>query len=102
MTQGAIASVYEFRRDGTFTISLGDKIQESGTWAADPTATPKIFDHVPNLPNGRKPRVPGTYEVGGGVLKMCLLPASATNTHPVRCESLADNRSSIYIMMRAK
>ena len=101
-TQVPVPSVYDFKRDGTFTISLGEKIQETGTWSADATATPKIFDHVPHLPNGRRPLVPGIYEVGGGALKICLLPASEANTHPARCESLADSRSSIYIMTRAK
>lgn len=102
VTQGPVAAVYDFKSDGTFTISLGEKIQETGTWSANATATPKIFDHVPNLPNGRRPRVPGIYEVGGGVLKICLLPESAANTHPARCESLADNRSSIYILSRSR
>lgn len=101
VTQGAVASVYDFKSDGTFTISLGEKVQETGTWSANATVAPKIFDHVPNLPNGRKPLVPGIYEVGGGALKLCLLPASEANTHPARCESLADNRSSIYIFSRA-
>ena len=102
VTQGPVASIYDFKNDGTFTISLGDKIQETGTWSANATATPKIFDHVPNLPNGRRPRVPGIYEVGGGVLKICLLPQSEANTHPARCESLTDNRSSIYILSRTR
>lgn len=102
LTQGPVASVYDFKSDGTFTITLGEKVQETGTWSANATVTPKIFDHIPTLPNGRKPLVPGIYEVGGGVLKMCLLPASEANTHPTRCESLTENRSSIYIFMRAK
>lgn len=102
VTQGPVASVYDFKSDGTFTISLGEKIQETGTWSADAAATPKIFDHVPNLPDGRRPRVPGIYEVGGNILKICLLPASEANTHPARCESLAGNRSSIYILSRSR
>ncbi len=102
VTQVPVASVYDFKRDGTFTISLGEKVQETGAWSANATTTPKTFDHVPNLANGRRPHVPGIYEVGGGVLKMCLFPASEANTHPARCESLAENRSSIYIMMRAR
>lgn len=102
LTQVPVASVYDFKRDGTFTISLGEKIQETGTWSANATATPKIFDHVPHLPNGRRPRVPGIYEVGGGALKMCLFPASEANTRPARCEALAENRSSIYIFTKSQ
>jgi uncharacterized protein (TIGR02246 family) len=102
VTQGPVASVYDFKSDGTFTISLGEKIQETGTWSANANARPKIFDHVPNLPNGRRPRVPGIYEVGGGVLKICLLPESEASTHPARCESLTGNRSSIYILSRSR
>ena len=102
LTQVPVASIYDFKSDGTFTISLGEKIQETGTWSANANATPKIFDHVPHLPNGRRPRVPGIYEVGGGALKMCLFPASEANTHPARCEALAENRSSIYIFTKSR
>lgn len=100
LTQGPVAAVYDFRSDGTFSIVFGDKIQETGMWSANATVTPKIFDHVPNLPNGRRPLVPGIYEVGGGALKMCLFPASEANTHPAKCEARAENRSSIYIFTR--
>ena len=62
---------------------------------------PAIFDHVPNLPNGRRPLVPGIYEVGGDALKMCLLRASEANTHPAKCEAKAASGSSIYIFKRA-
>ena len=102
LTQVPVASVYDFKKDGTFTISVGEKVQETGTWSADATRTPKAFDHVPHLANGRRPLAPGIYEVGGGAMKMCLLPASEANTRPARCESLAENRSSIYIFVRAK
>lgn len=33
---------------------------------------------------------------------MCLFPASEANTHPSRCEALAENRSSIYIFTKSR
>jgi uncharacterized protein (TIGR03067 family) len=101
LTQGAVAAVYDFKSDGTFSIMVGEKTSETGTWSANATVVPKIFDHMPNLPNGKRPLVPGIYEVGGEAMKMCLLPASEANTHPTKCEARGANRSSIYIFKRS-
>lgn len=102
LTQGNSPAIYDFKRDGTFTIAIGDSVAETGTWSANAQVTPKIFDHIPNLPNGRRPRVPGIYEVGGGALKICLLPASEADTHPTACEARGGDRSSMYILTRAE
>lgn len=102
LTQGAVAATYDFRSDGTFSITVGDKVTETGAWAANARSVPRTFDHIPNLPNGRRPLVPGIYETGGGALKMCLLRASEANTRPTKCEARATNGSSIYIFTQAQ
>lgn len=100
VTQGGRVSIYDFRGDGTFTISVGDSAIETGTWTANARLVPKTFDHIPNVRGAQGPFIPGIYEAGGTVLKICLFPPSAARTRPAKCEANATNRSSIYIMQR--
>lgn len=100
VTQVGDALVYDFKADGTFSITRGERIAERGTWAANDKVVPKTFDHRRYV-NGQLGRfLPGIYETGGDVLKMCLFPPSDSNTRPPKCESKEANRSSIYIMKR--
>ena len=100
VTQGGAVSIYDFKADGTFSITRGDSVAETGTWAADSSVVPKTFDHIPNV-GGRPGRlVPGIYETGGGALKICFLPPSESNTRPTKCEAKPENGSRIYIMKR--
>jgi len=100
VTQGPAAFVYDFKADGTFSITRGEKVAETGVWAADDQVQPKTFDHKRYV-NGQLGRfLPGIYEAGGDVLKMCLFPPSEANTRPAKCEAKAENRSSIYILKR--
>ena len=73
---------------------------ETGTWAANATVVPKTFDHRRNVGGQLGRFLPGIHETGGGVLKICLLPPSESNTRPTKCEAKPENRSSIYIMKR--
>lgn len=100
VTQRGEVSHYIFKADGTFVIQFGETVQETGTWTSDPATSPKVFDHIRNLPTGLGRNIPGIYELGGGVLKICLLPP-ASRTRPTKCESKAENGSRIYIMKRA-
>ena len=100
MTQGGVAFVYDFKADGTFSITRGQKVAETGVWAANEKVVPKTFDHRRYV-NGQLGRfLPGIYETGGDVLKMCLFPPSESNTRPPKCESKQENRSGIFIMKR--
>jgi uncharacterized protein (TIGR03067 family) len=100
VTQGGDVLVYDFKADGTFSITRGEKVAETGAWAASEKAVPKTFDHRRYV-NGQLGRfLPGIYETGGGVMKMCLFPPSETNARPAKCEAKPENRSSIYILKR--
>ena len=100
VTQAGAAFVYDFKADGTFSITRGDKVAETGIWSANEKVVPKTFDHRRYV-NGELGRfLPGIYETGGDVLKMCLFPPSESNTRPTKCEAKSENRSSIYILKR--
>jgi len=100
VTQGGDILVYEFKADGTFAITRGERIAETGVWAANDAVLPKTFDHRRTVDGQLGRLLPGIYETGGGVLKMCLFPPSSSNTRPSRCETKAEHRSSIYILKR--
>jgi hypothetical protein len=42
VTQNAVAATYDFKSDGTFSITVGDKVTETGAWAANASSVPKI------------------------------------------------------------
>src|SRR4026208_1994811 len=46
--RGTVA-YYTLNRDGTFRITMGDSVLETGTWSQDTTTSPMIFDHIPNV-----------------------------------------------------
>lgn len=101
VTQVGDALVYDFKADGTFSITRGERIAETGTWAANEKVVPKTFAHRRYVDGQLGRFIPGIYETGGDVLKMCLFPPSEANTRPPKCEAKQENRSSIYIMKRA-
>lgn len=99
VTQTGPIRHYVFKADKTFVITVGDSVTETGTWSANPTVSPKIFDHTPKADTGQGPTVPGIYELGGDVLKISLLPPKS-DPRPTRFESKAANGSRIYIFKR--
>jgi len=100
VTQVGDALVYDFRADGTFSITRGERTAETGVWAANEKVVPKTFDHRRYVDGQLGRFLPGIYETGRGVLKMCLFPPSEANTRPPKCEAKQENRSSIYILKR--
>lgn len=100
VTQSGDAFVYDFKADGTFSITRGDTVAETGIWAANEKVAPKTFDHRRHVAGQLGRFLPGIYEAGGGALKICLFPPSESNTRPASCEAKPENRSSIYIMKR--
>ncbi len=70
VTQGAPALVYDFKADGTFSITRGEKVAETGTWAANEKVVPKAFDHRRHVGDQLGRLLPGIYETGGDILKI--------------------------------
>jgi len=76
-TQGGPVSIYEFKADGTFSITRGESVLETGTWMANAMVTPRTLDHARHVDGQPGRLIPGIYEVGGGVLKICVLPPTS-------------------------
>ena len=97
---GAVA-YYTFNISGTFRIELGDSVMETGTWSANTTVSPKIFDHIPDVNGSPGPYVPGIYAIDGDTLRISILPPNPANKHPARFESTAADSSWLLIFKRA-
>lgn len=93
---------YTFEADGTFRITRGETVVETGTWSQDTTARPMIFDHVPNV-NGRPGRfVPGIFAIDGDSLVISILPPSPERRHPTQFRSVPEDRSWLLVYRRAR
>ena len=91
--------VYDFREDGTYSVSVGGRLFESGTWQTDNTASPMHLDHIPTESDdpryiGHMSR--GIYEVGNDVAKICI----ADDPPDVRPESFDTSSCLLFIIRR--
>lgn len=91
--------VYDFQQDGTYSVSVGGRLFESGSWRTDTTVSPMQLDHTPTRSDDPKyigyvSR--GIYEVGNDVAKICI----ADDPPDVRPESFDTNSCLLFIMRR--
>ncbi len=89
---------YTFRADKTYSVSAGERELERGTFTIDPSASPKMFDHVPATGNDPGWLRLGIYEVGNDILKMCI--SRRVGSRPTAFSALPDSGYTIYIFMR--
>lgn len=92
--------VYDFREDGTYSVSAGGRVFESGTWRTDTSVSPMQLDHTPS--ESDDPQYvgyvsQGIYEVGNGVAKICI----ADDPPDVRPTSFDTNSCLLFIIRRA-
>ena len=92
---------YTFNADGTFRITRGDSIVETGTWSQDTSVVPKGFDHIPNV-NGRPGQyVPGIYAIAGDTLRISIIPPNPERRRPTQFRSALEDRSWLLVYHRA-
>ena len=92
---------YTFNEDGTFRITRGDSVVETGTWSQDTTVVPKGFDHIPNV-NGRPGRyVPGIFAIAGDTLRITILPPNLERRRPTQFRSSPEDSSWLLVYHRA-
>ena len=92
---------YTFSDDGSFRITRGDSVIETGTWSQDTTARPRIFDHIPNV-NGRPGQyITGIFAIDGDTLRISIIPPSPERRRPTQFRSSAEDRSWLLVYVRA-
>jgi uncharacterized protein (TIGR03067 family) len=99
--RGTGARYYTFYEDGTFRITLGDSVLETGTWTQDTTVVPKIFDHIPNVDGRPGQYVPGIFAIDGDTLKVSILPPNPERRRPTQFRSVLEDRSWLLVYRRA-
>ena len=100
VTQQGPVAYYTFNSDSTFMITVGDSIKERGKWFINSNASPKTFDHTDHLVDAPYV-VPGIYELGEDMFKICIWTPNKEMRRPTRFESKAENGSWILIFKRA-
>lgn len=92
---------YTFNEDGTFRITRGDSVLETGTWSQDTTVVPKGFDHIPNV-NGRPGRyIAGIFAITGDTLRIAIIPPNPGRRRPTQFRSAAEDGSWLLVYHRA-
>ena len=99
--KGAAIRYYTFNADGTFRITLGDSVTETGTWSQDTTVSPKIFDHIPEVDGKPGPYVPGIFAIRGDSLTISLVGPNPGRRHPTQFRSVLADSSWLLVYHRA-
>jgi len=99
ITQNGTVRYYTFKADSTFMITMNDSIKEEGRWSINYNVSPKIFDHTDHLKDAPY-IVPGIYEIGEDIFKICIWDPKHGKEHPTKFESKAENGSWIVILKR--
>jgi hypothetical protein len=97
---GAIA-YYTLNGDGTFRITSGDSVMETGTWSQDTTMSPMIFDHIPDHAGKPGPHVPGIFAITADTLVVSIMAPNPEGRHPTQLHSALTDSSWLLVYHRA-
>lgn len=96
---GAIA-YYTLNRDGTFRITRGDSVLETGTWSQDTTVSPMIFDHNADHAGKPGPRMLGIFAITGDTLVVTITGPNPEGRHPTTFHSALADSSWLFVYHR--
>ena len=97
---GAIA-YYTLDSDGTFRITRGDSVLETGTWSQDTTVSPMIFDHNADHAGKPGPRMLGIFAITGDTLVVTITGPNPEGRRPTKCHSSLADSSWLLVYHRA-
>ena len=98
--RGAV-TYYTLNREGTFRITLGDSVFETGTWSQDTTTSPMIFDHIPDVDGKPGRYVPGIFTITGDTLIVSIIGPNPERRHPTQFTSTLADSSWLLVYHRA-
>jgi len=97
---GAVA-YYTLNGDGTFRITRGDSVLETGTWSQDTTVSPMIFDHNADHAGKPGPRMLGIFAITGDILVVTITGPNPEGRHPTTFHSALADSSALFVYHRA-
>jgi uncharacterized protein (TIGR03067 family) len=83
-----------------FTIKIGAKVAQFGTFKLDPTTTPKSQDMTPGNGGYKGQTIPAIYELNGDTLRVCLGPPN--RGRPKEFSSKKGSRRTLFVYKRVK
>lgn len=101
VTGASAVRYYTFNVDGTFRITLGDSITETGKWSQDTTVSPRIFDHIPDVEGKPGPYVPGIFAIRGDTLTISIVGPNPERRHPTQFRSVLADGSWLLVYRRS-
>jgi uncharacterized protein (TIGR03067 family) len=97
---GAVA-YYMLNSDGTFRITRGDSVLETGTWSQDTTVSPMIFDHNADHAGKPGPHMLGIFAITGDTLVVTITGPNPEGRHPTEFHSALADSSWLLVYHRA-
>jgi uncharacterized protein (TIGR03067 family) len=88
-------------KDNTYTISMGGKEVEKGTFKLDSSKKPKTVDFEIQSGNDKGKKQPGIYEIEGDTLKLCLAFPGESD-RPKELAAKADTKTIYSVLKRQK
>lgn len=92
---------YTLTGDGTFRITRGDSVMETGTWSQDTTVSPMIFDHNADHAGKPGPRMLGIFAITGDTLVVTITGPNPEGRHPTKFHSALADSSVLLVYHRA-
>jgi uncharacterized protein (TIGR03067 family) len=92
---------YTLNGDGTFRITRGDSVLETGTWSQDTTVSPMIFDHNADHAGKPGPRMLGIFAITGDTLVVTITGPNPEGRHPTTFHSALADSSWLLVYHRA-
>jgi uncharacterized protein (TIGR03067 family) len=94
----------EFRaviKGNKYTLMMGDKALEEGTFTVDPSQKPKAIDSTATTGPDKGKTTKRIYELEGNTLKMCSGP-SGSDKRPTEFSSKPDTEHQLAVYTRVK
>lgn len=88
-------------KDNTYSMSMGGKELESGTFKLDSSKKPKTIDFEIQSGNDKGKKQPGIYELEGDTLKVCLAFPGESD-RPKDLVAKADTKTIYSVFKRQK
>lgn len=83
-------------KDGKYSVQVGDKVVETGSFRIDPTTKPKSIDALPDSGDRKGKTLVAVYDVAGDELRMCVAQDGGTRPQELASKQGTTNVLNTY------